>query len=93
MIIRGNGKPTKQTKADFNDIYIDSDTELQYRCSMIVRVGFETEYWWEPEPITMFENVSSYEDFIERYYESDEHDNKKLDGYTKRYRKSKKKRR
>ena len=76
MTINGNGKPTKQTKADVNDIYVDLETDLQYRCSMIVMIGFDIEYWWEPEPTCVLNHTSSYEDFVESYRELDTRNNK-----------------
>lgn len=60
-----NGKPTKQTKADVNDIYVDLETGLSYRCTMIVKAGFDTEYWWEQDPLEYkFSNTQSYDEFM-----------------------------
>ena len=63
--IENKGKPTKQTKADVNDIYVDLDTGLSYRCVIIVHVGFDTEYWWEPDDVDYtFTNTQTLEEAI-----------------------------
>ena len=57
-VIKGKGKPTKNTKGSIGAIYIDTDSGSKYKCtssySCHTLKGVTEEYEWEP---TVQENV------------------------------------